>query len=96
MAKLKTILFWLLILTILPVGAWIGFFENPQRIAPSILGFQLPEATFGVWLLAMLLIGSILGWGVGALGQISTKTQLKRARAKLHSHAKEEAGGKRD
>lgn len=89
MSKGKVILSWLLVMLVLPIGGWIGFIENSAIVAPVLFGYKLPEAALGVWLLAMLLLGSILGWSVSVLSHFRLRSKLKRATNKLKNQEKE-------
>ena len=60
MSFLKKILFFLLTIICLILGAWIVL-DNAEPVAVVLLGFPISSVPVGIWLLAALLAGCLLG-----------------------------------
>ena len=58
---LKRLLFFLWILILFAFGAYLTS-ENAERINVTLMGFTLPQASVGTYLIAALFIGLLIGF----------------------------------
>jgi len=66
MALFKRLLLLCLVVLLLVLGLWFSS-ENTAQVAVKLLGFPVPEVALGVLLLAVLLLGAVLGFVVSLL-----------------------------
>jgi uncharacterized membrane protein YciS (DUF1049 family) len=66
MAWFKRLALLLLVVALLLLGLWFSA-ENTARVAVVLLGFPMPEVAQGVLLLAVLLLGAMVGFVASVL-----------------------------
>jgi len=82
--KMLFIITWLLLVLVLT--AWIAY-ENQQKFNLTLLGFELPELTFGIYLSITFVTGAFIGWfGTWIVSRIklfSGKRELKKTKKEI-------------
>src|SRR5690554_5390638 len=71
----------LIFIAILLVALLFGFLfnlENPEPVSVTLLGINLPELALGLWLLAALLAGVLVGFALSVLPELMQKRSVSR------------------
>jgi len=82
MTKVKRWVGLLLLLICALLGIWIVQ-DNPQEVPVTLLGFSLQQLPLGIWLLAAVLVGSVLSYIVSLPGSLGQKAQGRRLQRQL-------------
>lgn len=76
---MKSFLHWakiILLLFAFLIGIWFAL-ENAQVVPVTLLGFNLPSLSLGVWLLLFTVLGMLLGMIVSLLPVFRLRRQLR-------------------
>ena len=82
MTKVKRWIGLLLLLICVLIGIWVVQ-DNPQEVPVTLLGFSLRQLPLGIWLLAAVLVGSVLSYIVSLLGSLRQRAQARRLQRQL-------------
>ncbi|MFL0798315.1 MAG: LapA family protein [Cellvibrionaceae bacterium] len=82
MSLLKRLLFIVLFLSVVIVGAWFAN-ENVEPVVLSFAGYSSPSISSGLAFLIILFVGVLLGMAVGAFTQVIVWRRCRKAERKL-------------
>lgn len=80
----------LVVLGLIVVGIGILFtIHNTTPIKIDLVFFTLPEASLSLWLIAVFVLGSLLGMLISAVALLGLKTRLRSSRRRESNYRKE-------
>ena len=82
MTKIKRWIGLLLLLICVLIGIWVVQ-DNPQEVPVTLLGFSLRQLPLGIWLLAAVLVGSVLSYIVSLPGSLGQRARARRLQRQL-------------